>query len=281
MPFWLSACVGALFWRMPELPEVETVRRSLANLAGQKLLAARVVDGRLRFPVSGKNFTPLLGKKLTELGRRGKYLVLHFGSELLVVHLGMTGRLLINAPKNKFTKVEFQFSSDRLSYIDVRRFGFLLTGKAAQISLPKGADAYSAEVKQAAALIHNSRSPVKTVLLNQKIISGIGNIYASEILFSAGIHPQRIASGLTGAELRKLFSAVRRVLGRAIAAKGSSISDFVYALPGEDKFSTGYYQKQFLVYSRDGKPCRRCGALIVRTVMANRATFFCPHCQAL
>jgi formamidopyrimidine-DNA glycosylase len=271
---------------MPELPEVETVRRSLLATEGQTLQQVKVVDGRLRFPVRAAQFTALTGKVLQKIDRVGKYLVFHFSAAAdapgkMVIHLGMTGRLLINAGNNNYTKVEFSFSRDRLVYIDVRRFGFILTGQKAVHALPAGIDALAQDLSKAGERILRSRSPIKNVLLDQKILSGIGNIYASEILFSAGINPTRIASGLNSGELKRILTATRRVLQKAIAARGSSISDFVYALPGEEKFSTGYYQKQFLVYMREGEKCRRCSAAVKKIVQSNRATYFCPNCQKL
>ncbi|MFZ5627524.1 MAG: bifunctional DNA-formamidopyrimidine glycosylase/DNA-(apurinic or apyrimidinic site) lyase [Spirochaetota bacterium] len=271
---------------MPELPEVETVRRSLLCIEGQTLQQVKVPDGRLRYPVRAGQFTLLRGRVLQKISREGKYLVFHFSAGaaepgIMVIHLGMTGRLLLNSAENAYTKVEFHFSRDRLVYIDVRRFGFILTGSKAAASLPAGVDALGGNLAQARDRILRSRSPIKNVLLDQKILSGIGNIYASEILFSAGVNPTRKASGLNADELRRILVATRRVLQKAIAAKGSSISDFVYALPGEEKFSTGYYQKQFLVYSREGEKCRRCSATVRKIVQSNRATYFCPNCQKL
>ena len=271
---------------MPELPEVETVRRSLLATEGQTLQQVKVVDGRLRYPVRAAQFTDLTGRVLQKIDRAGKYLVFNFSAEadepgVMVIHLGMTGRLLLNAAKNAYSKVEFFFSRDRLVYIDVRRFGFILTGQKAVHALPAGIDALAKDLTKAGERILRSRSPIKNVLLDQKILSGIGNIYASEILFSAGVNPTRMASGLSDGELKRIFTATRKVLQKAIEAKGSSISDFVYALPGEEKFSTGYYQKQFLVYSREGEKCRRCSATIKKIMQSNRATYVCPNCQKL
>lgn len=267
---------------MPELPEVETVRRSLALLEGQNLCQVRITDGRLRYPVRAKELMHFVGSRLVAIRRVGKYLLFDFGgaqNQSMVMHLGMTGRLLINAAENGYTKVEFFFSRDRLSFIDVRRFGFILTGKAAQEALPAGKDALEIDFNFFAAKIRQSRAAIKTVLMNQNIVAGIGNIYASEILFAAGVNPTRRAADLSEKELWQLFRAMRRVLHRAIAAKGSTISDFVYALPGERAFNTGSYQNQFLVYARAGKRCRRCGAVLEKMIIGNRAAFFCPHCQ--
>jgi len=271
---------------MPELPEVETVRRSLFAIAGQTLQQVKVVDGRLRYPLRAAQFGKLKGRMLQKIDRVGKYLVFRFSGDInepgiVVIHLGMTGRLLLNAVKNAYTKVEFIFSRDRLVYIDVRRFGFILTGARAAAALPTGLDALTKDLSPVREKILRRHTPIKNVLLDQKLLSGIGNIYASEILFSAGVNPTRKASELSEAELKRIFTATRKVLQKAIAAKGSSISDFVYALPGEEKFSTGFYQKQFLVYSREGEKCRRCSSTIKKIVQSNRATYYCPNCQKL
>jgi formamidopyrimidine-DNA glycosylase len=250
------------------------------------LQQVKVVDGRLRYPVRSVQFTGLRGRVLESIGRKGKYLVFRFFPQadepgLMVIHLGMTGRLLLNADQNAYTKVELNFSHDRLVFIDVRRFGFILTGNKAEAALPAGIDALARNLDAAREKILCSRTAIKNVLLNQKIVSGIGNIYASEILFSAGINPMRSASVLSDQELRRIFDATHRVLSKAVAKKGSSISDFVFAQPGEARFSTGNYQKEFLVYMRENEKCRRCPFRIRKIVQSNRATYFCPNCQKL
>ncbi len=267
---------------MPELPEVETVRRSLANLVGQKLNRVNVVDGRLRYAVTSAQFKQAVGRRLSKLQRVGKYLVFDFESFPVLFHLGMTGRLLLTEPDaSPYTKVVFQFEKAQLCFIDVRRFAFVLAGKAAGAALPAGDDALRLVDRSVLGnKIRRSQSPIKSVLLNQKVIAGIGNIYASEILFTAGIDPHRRATLVTPAETEVLLDACTAVLQRAIEAKGSSISDFVYSLPGEAAYSTGAYQKEFLVYNRVGEPCKKCGASIVKSVLGGRSTFFCPVCQA-
>lgn len=267
---------------MPELPEVETVRRSLSILEGQELRQVQIADSRLRYPITAKELAPLVGARLAAINRIGKYLAFDFAEaqdRLLVVHLGMTGRLLVNAGENSYTKVEFFFARNRLTFIDVRRFGFILVGKTALNALPKGKDALAVDIDSTADKILRSRAAIKTVLMDQKIVAGIGNIYASEILFAARINPARKAAQLSRTELGQIFRATRRVLKRAIEAKGSTIADFVYALPGENQFQTGNYQKHFLVYARAGKNCRRCNAIIEKMQLGKRATFFCPRCQ--
>lgn len=266
---------------MPELPEVETVRRSLSGLVGQKLLHVEIPDGRLRYRVTGAQFKGAVGQQLTSIRRLGKYLLLDFVDFPIVFHLGMTGRLLITQPNaSPYTKVVFHFSQATLCFVDVRRFAFVLAGKKALAALPAGVDALGVENRDALIQkINRSSAPMKSILLNQKIIAGIGNIYAAEMLFAAGIDPHRSGKRITAAQAARLIVACEKVLRRAIEKKGSSISDFVYSLPGEREYSTGAYQKEFLVYNRAGEPCKKCGAQIQKTVLGGRSTFFCKACQ--
>lgn len=266
---------------MPELPEVETVRRSLLPLEGQRLKEIHVEDGRLRYRVTTKLTQKVAGERLRVIERIGKYLLLRFPSDFLLFHLGMTGRMLIGQKeKSPYLKLRLQFERDQLDFIDVRRFGFVLSGAAAAKALPKGEDAYRGfDKKIVAQRIRASRAPVKSILLDQKILAGLGNIYVSEILFLAKVHPATRGIDLGDVAVACIFNAIPKVLQKAIESKGSSISDFVYALPGEKEYSTGNYQKKFLVYSRDGEPCKVCGATIQKMVQSARSSFFCPSCQ--
>ncbi|AFM14563.1 bifunctional DNA-formamidopyrimidine glycosylase/DNA-(apurinic or apyrimidinic site) lyase [Turneriella parva] len=266
---------------MPELPEVETVRRSLSGLVGQRLRKVELPDGRLRYRATAAQFKGAVAQQLTGIRRLGKYLLLDFGDFPVLFHLGMTGRLLLTSPgASAYTKVVFRFSQATLCFVDVRRFAFVLAGNKALAALPAGVDALGVQNREA--LIQKmtqSSAPIKSILLNQKIIAGIGNIYAAEMLFAAGIDPHRRGKRLTAAEAARLITACEKVLRRAIDKKGSSISDFVYSLPGEREYSTGAYQKEFLVYNRAGEPCKNCGAQIQKTVLGGRSTFFCNVCQ--
>jgi formamidopyrimidine-DNA glycosylase len=266
---------------MPELPEVETVRRSLLPLQGQCLEKTSVLDGKLRYQATGKLTQKIHGEKLEQISRLGKYLLLKFPSDTLVFHLGMTGRMLIGQKKKSpYAKVLFHFEKDRLDFIDVRRFGFVLSGAAAQKALPTGIDGLDKlDAEKISARILQSRAAIKALLLDQKIIAGLGNIYVSEILFLAKVHPAKRGIDLRRAEIELILKATPKVLKRAIEAKGSSISDFVYALPGEKEYSTGNYQSKFLVYSRDGAACKVCKAKIMKIVQGARSSFFCPECQ--
>lgn len=266
---------------MPELPEVETVRRSLSPLSGQKLAAVHIIDGKLRYKVPRNFGAAAIGKKLLSIDRIGKYLSWQFAGEIFVFHLGMTGRLLLNQKTDSpYLKLRFRFRRDTVDFIDVRRFGFVLSGDAARRSVPQSPDALQIT---AADLAHSklcrSRSPIKNLLLDQAILAGLGNIYVSELLFVARIDPRRAGDKLSPKELSAIAAACRKVLKRAIEAKGSSISDYVYSLPGEKAFQTGSYQKSFLVYSRDGEACKKCSGKIQRITQSGRSTFFCPVCQ--
>ncbi len=266
---------------MPELPEVETVRRSLQPLIGQRLKNVVIADGHLRYRATPALAKKITGEKLSELLRIGKYLLLKFPSDTLVFHLGMTGRLLTGQKqKSPYVKVLFQFSIDRLDFIDVRRFGFVLAGAAGEKSLPRGPDAL-APIDRSGFYrrIHASKAPIKALLLDQKVIAGLGNIYVSEILFLAKIHPAQRGIDLGEDDVLRILKAIPKVLKRAIEAKGSSISDFVYALPGEKEYSTGNYQSKFLVYSRDGEACKVCKTKIKKIVQGGRSSFYCPGCQ--
>jgi len=266
---------------VPELPEVETVRRSLKPLIGQTFKRITLCDGKLRYPVAKDCGKAIAKTKLQSIDRQGKYLIFRFPQDRLVMHLGMTGRLLIRQQKlSPYARVLFYFNRDRLDFIDTRRFGFVLHGVAAIKALPSGQDALNiVDTAAVSERLQKSRADIKALLLNQSILAGLGNIYAAEILFAAGVNPQKRGIDLTADDLRRILQATRKILMRSIEAKGSSIADFVYAVPGEKNFSTGAYQKEFLVYSRQGLPCKKCATPIVLLKQAGRSTFFCPHCQ--
>lgn len=272
---------------MPELPEVEVVRRGLEpRLVGRIIVDAACLGPRLRLaPPLAEIERLAVGGKGRELRRRGKYLLLELDNQTrLVFHLGMTGRLGI-FPKNEQIKTHdhWLFALDdqtELRFNDTRRFGSLQL-------LPPGQDeaaifgALGPEPLQggfsAAYLLSRAqgrRQPVKSFLMDNRVVVGIGNIYASEILFAAAISPWRPAREVTAPEWEVLVATAREVLVRAIAAGGSTIADFVNA-----SGRPGYFQRQLKAYGREGQPCPRCGGLIVRQAMAGRAAFFCPGCQ--
>jgi len=271
---------------MPELPEVETVRRQLApRVAGRAIVAYRVSDPRWTAPREpGEVLGPLLGRPTIELGRRGKYLVWEFEDELfLLMHLRMTGNLLYDAPpETPYTRAHLGLDDGHdLRFVDPRRFGtgWLLAGRpeldaylGARLGVEPFDEAFTAEHLRA--LARRSRAPVKAFLLDQKRIAGVGNIYADEALFQAKVHPLREAGKLSGGQWAQLRDAIRRVLQAGIDAKGATIDDF-RDLDG----ARGAFQDGFLVHRRAGDPCPVCGRPVRKILAAGRGTYVCERCQ--
>jgi formamidopyrimidine-DNA glycosylase len=275
---------------MPELPEVETVRRGLGPvLIGARLARVEARRPDLRFPLPDGFVQRLTGARVESLGRRGKHLLfaLDRGATLLV-HLGMTGRFEIaGTPRangdDKHAHIVFETDAGaRITYFDPRRFGFMdiLDGEAALASRlaglgpePLGDDFHPAWLKGAFA---GRRQGPKTLLLDQGVVAGLGNIYVCEALYRAGVSPLRPAGAIRAARLQRLVVAIRAVLEEAIEKGGSTLRDFA-AADGE----LGYFQHSFEVYDREGEPCLTsgCRGVICRTVQAGRATFHCPACQ--
>jgi formamidopyrimidine-DNA glycosylase len=273
---------------MPELPEVETVVRGLrASLPGRRILSVRL--GKTDFiedPAALARDLP--GTRVSGVRRHGKFLVVeldasngvaHPGS--LLIHLGMTGQILIarpEAPVAPHTHVFLALDDGReFRYIDIRRFGKMrmLSAAAHETTLGKlGLDPLEATEKDFFALMRDRRARIKALLLDQSVLSGIGNIYADESLWRARIHPTRLGASLKEAELRRLYRAIRGVLSEAIRLRGSSVSDYV-----DSEGQRGEFQLRHKVYQRDGKKCSRCGKLIRRAIVAGRSSHFCPACQ--
>ncbi|MGB9863189.1 MAG: bifunctional DNA-formamidopyrimidine glycosylase/DNA-(apurinic or apyrimidinic site) lyase [Candidatus Saccharicenans sp.] len=274
---------------MPELPEVENVVRGLrSRILGQEVNRIIFLSPHLRKqqPLKARILDYFRGKRITDIRRRGKMIMVHFDGQLSwLIHLKMTGQLYL-APKNQpldkhvHARVLFQSLKEELRFRDVRKFGFwlCLEGQLLEkkISGLLGPEPLELKFKDFLGLLrkHPSRL-IKSLLLDQKIIAGIGNIYSDEMLFRARIRPDRRVESLTNEEIRKLHRAMRLVLKEAIALKGSSISDYVDA-DGEK----GHFQEKHRVYGRAGLSCRRCRAgLIRRQKVAGRSTYFCPVCQ--
>lgn len=274
---------------MPELPEVETVRRGLLPvLEGRRLERVTVRRPDLRFPFP-RDFAPrLTGRRVERLERRAKYLLLGLDDGAIwLVHLGMSGRLSItngpsNAPgKHDHVTVETD-AGEHVTYTDARRFGFMdLFPAAGMATHPRlaglGLEPLGDELTgpRLRALLAGRAASVKAALLDQRIVAGIGNIYACEALHRAGISPLRPAGSLSGREAARLADAVRAVLGEAIEAGGSSLRDYVQAT-GE----LGYFQHRWRVYGREGEPCARHPATaVLRVQQQGRSTFYCPACQ--
>lgn len=268
---------------MPELPEVETVRRSLLPLIGARIAQVEVREPRLRRTLPTDFAVALHGQRVGRIDRRGKYLLFRLGGNTtLLAHLGMSGALLIqdrNDSPATHDHVRILFDDGRALVLnDPRRFGMLRVGEDDDFAElrnvgpdPLG-DEFSAE--RLFAFTRRRSKPIKNLLMDQPLVAGIGNIYANEMLYAAGIRPTRPARKLTRAEAARLFVEMRRVLQHAIELGGSSISDY-----RDSSGRPGYFQLTLNVYDRGGDPCRKCGTVVKRVVQAGRSSFYCPKCQ--
>jgi formamidopyrimidine-DNA glycosylase len=273
---------------MPELPEVETVARGLREaLPGRRILAVRL--GKTDFiddPAAMELRLP--GTTVLRIRRLGKNLVVDLQTSggqpdtlSLLIHLGMTGQIVIispQAPVPKHTHVFLSLDDGReLRYTDVRRFGrmaILSDGQQERELGGLGLEPLEISAEEFRTRIGSRDSQIKALLLDQGVMRGIGNIYADESLWRAKIHPKKMGSKLTGDELKRLHRAVREVLREAIRLRGSSVSDYV-----DSNGQKGGFQLRHRVYQRDGKKCSRCGTVIQRAIVAGRSSHFCPRCQ--
>ncbi len=262
---------------MPELPEVETVVRSIAPLVGRRILCAefrclRVLRGGDPDEMSAK----LARRRIEGIRRYGKFIVLFMeGGGHLTVHLGMTGRLLLGGEPGKHTHAIFTLDRGVLLYDDSRQFGRLLYSDEFPRRVARlGPEPLEVDWQVFARGLKGRKTRIKALLLNQDFLRGIGNIYADEALFRAGIHPQAIAGRLRGDRPKRLHEAIVAVLTEAIAAGGSSISDYVDA-----EGRKGFFQVSHRVYQRAGEPCVVCGTPIRRVLVTQRSSHFCPKCQ--
>ncbi len=271
---------------MPELPEVETTRRSLvADFSGARVDAVVVRDSRLRQPVPADLGQRLCGQTLQVLGRRAKYLLLGFDRDTLIVHLGMSGSLRGVAPdtpvrKHDHIDLVFGAAGQVLRYHDPRRFGLMVwAGERPEqhpllgaLGLEPLADGFTGDWLWRATRAR--RTPLKQFLMDPGQVVGIGNIYAAEALFRAGLSPLREAGKLTRRTADALCAAIRETLQEALDSGGSTLRDYVNGsgAPGE-------FQLQLRVYGRTGEPCLRCGTPIRQMRQAQRSTFWCPRCQ--
>ncbi len=277
---------------MPELPEVETYVRALRPLLqGKTILAANVRWPRIIAAPDALRFADLIrGRRFTSFARRGKYILLGLDSEeTLIIHLRMTGQLRLHGTAragpeqaetgpDKHTHVVFELDSDEeLRFRDTRKFGRIwLVEKTETVVGKLGPEPLEADfVPQTLALaLAGRKANVKSLLLNQSLLAGVGNIYADESLFHARIDPRRPGGSLSFQEIESLHRALRKVLQAGIEAQGSSLQD--YAPPTGAK---GGFQEQFQVFRRSGEPCFRCSTPVSRTILAQRSTHFCPACQ--
>lgn len=282
---------------MPELPEVETVRRGLEPvMTGRIIVHAQVNRPDLRWPLPPHMAERLTGARVLGLRRRSKYILADLSTaETLLIHLGMTGRMLVSgAPLGQFTHdhpapqkhdhvVLDMEGGARVTFNDARRFGAMdllptETAEAHPLLSALGPEPLGNAFDEAwlSQRLAGRRTPIKTALLDQHIVAGLGNIYVCEVLFRARLHPARLAGDLTPAQVAALVPLIREVLAEAIEAGGSSLRDYRQA-DGE----LGYFQHTFRVYGREGEACRTpgCTGIVARLVQSGRSSFFCPACQ--
>lgn len=282
---------------MPELPEVETVRRGLAPvLEGRVIAQARVNRPDLRFPLPDRMAERLTGARVLALRRRSKYILADLSTaETLLIHLGMSGRMLVSGAmlgdfhhdhpvpqKHDHVVLEIEGGA-RVTFNDARRFGAMdlmatETAEAHPLLAKLGPEPLGNAFDGAflIAALAGRRTPIKSALLDQHLVAGLGNIYVCEVLYRAGIAPQRLAGDLTAAQAAALVPIIRDVLDEAIAAGGSSLRDYRQA-DGQ----LGYFQHAFRVYDREGQPCATpgCTGTVSRIVQSGRSSFYCPACQ--
>jgi formamidopyrimidine-DNA glycosylase len=270
---------------MPELPEVETTRRGVApHVVGRTIAALHVYDRRLRWPVPADLAERLIGRRIDAVHRRSKYLLFAIGTDTLLVHLGMTGSLRIHhtpPPRRPHDHVDLVLDDHAvLRYNDPRRFGAMLWVPPPLHDHPLlralGPEPFDPRF-DAAYLFAATRArkvAIKLALMDNSLVVGVGNIYANEALFRAGIRPMTAAGRVSRTRLERLVDQVQSVLTDAIAKGGSTLRDYVDA-SGEP----GYFQLHYFVYGREGEPCRVCGAPIRHRRLGGRASFYCPVCQ--
>jgi formamidopyrimidine-DNA glycosylase len=270
---------------MPELPEVETTRRGVApHVERHKVTAVRIYDRRLRWPVPLDLPRRLVGRTVDRVDRRSKYLLFRLGADTLIVHMGMTGslRAFTTPPaKQPHDHVDLEFDNGVvLRYRDPRRFGAMLWSPGSSALHPLlaklGVEPFSAQFNSdyLYRATRHRRAAIKLTLMDSHLVVGVGNIYANEALFRAGIRPRRAARRVSRPQLARLVDAVRATLADAIAKGGSTLRDYV-----DSRGEPGSFQLEYYVYGREHEPCRVCGAAIRSIRQGGRASSYCPHCQ--
>ncbi len=273
---------------MPELPEVETTKRGISpHIENKTISQVTVRNGRLRWPIPADLATTLIGKSLSKVQRRAKYLLLYFDqveSQALLIHLGMSGSLRIVKPQEaplKHDHVDIAFDGNTiLRYSDPRRFGCILwleqDPMQHKLLSHLGPEPLSEEFDgdYLWALSRKRTSAVKQFVMDQQVVTGIGNIYASEALFTAGVRPDRAAGKVSKKQYQIFAEEAKRILQRSIIQGGTTLRDFV---GGDGK--PGYFAQQLLVYGRKGEPCPTCGTTLKEKRISNRSSVYCPKCQ--
>ncbi|MHA3893348.1 bifunctional DNA-formamidopyrimidine glycosylase/DNA-(apurinic or apyrimidinic site) lyase [Acinetobacter sp. GXMZU3951] len=268
---------------MPELPEVETTKTSLQPLIGQTVQAVTVHESRLRWPIPA-DIQRLQGQKLLKLTRRSKYILAEFEQDRMLWHLGMSGSFRLceaTEDQRKHDHLIIQFDDMQLRYHDPRRFGCILwwdTETEAKLLAPLGpeplSDAFNAEYLMQK--LKNKQVGIKVAVMDNHVVVGVGNIYATESLFNLGIHPAQQASSLTTRQIQQLVVEIKRILQQAIQLGGSTLRDYSNAM-GEN----GYFQQTLLAYGRAGEMCVNCETTLENLKLGQRASVFCPQCQPL
>jgi formamidopyrimidine-DNA glycosylase len=270
---------------MPELPEVETIARGLrSSLEGRTIRAVTADWPRtVAQPPLDEFRARIAGRRVESIGRRGKYVVITLDGGCLLIHLKMSGRLQVvpaGEPVGDHTHTIFHLDGDReLRFQDVRKFGRVhLVEKPAQVTATLGPEPLDDDFTLDAfcALLQHRSGRLKSLLMNQQFLAGLGNIYADEALHAARLYPLRTADSLSPEEQACLYSSIRRVLGRAVAGRGTTLDDGGYQ---DAEGRAGAYQEELNVYRRTGEPCHSCGTPIERTIIGGRSSHFCPRCQ--
>lgn len=268
---------------MPELPEVETTQTSLTPLLGQTVRAIHVRNGQLRWPVP-QDLHQLVGRQLTGLSRRSKYIIADFADLPMLWHLGMSGSFRLCRPEDELRKHDhliMDFENQQLRYHDPRRFGCVLwldDSTHQKLLAPLGpeplTDAFDADYLQQR--LQHKQAAIKVALMDNQVVVGVGNIYATESLFNTGIHPAQPANSLSRAQIEALVMEIKRILQQAITLGGSTLRDYT-AANGEN----GYFQQTLLAYGRHGETCVNCDTPLDNLRLGQRASVFCPQCQPL
>jgi formamidopyrimidine-DNA glycosylase len=268
---------------MPELPEVETIKNELSpHIVGRTIKGVDVFWNKMvRRPSVTEFKHRVIGNKITALSRRGKYLFFHLNDDgVLVMHMKMTGSLLVNPPEDKFSRAIFHLDNgDAMHFRDPRKFGVMwLAEDESDVDTMLGPEPLDRVFTPAtlAGLLKDRKAPVKAVILDQSVIAGIGNMYADEALFEARIHPLKPAGELREDEIKNLCRAIRHVLNKALGKGGASIRNYI-----RPDGSPGTAHDEFVVAHGVGKKCPVCGGPIERIVVRGRGTYICPRCQRL
>ena len=286
---------------MPELPEIEIIKRSLFKMINKaKIINVKVNNKNLRYKISSSFSKNLIGEKILNISRRSKYLILHFKNKILLIHLGMTGKLLLMRSKNnRIFKTSFYYDLNILSehnhiyvilnngleliYNDVRRFGFFKLYKNINLNeivfLKKlGIEPFNKtfSLKYFKKFTKNKKKNIKNLLMDQTFVSGLGNIYVNEALFASKIHPLKLCNNLSKIEIKNLITKIKKILQLSILKGGSSIRDFK-----NTSGKSGNFQQFFHVYGKESKKCSRisCNGRIEKIQISNRSSFYCNKCQ--